>query len=319
MILAGTHYPTHLALGPMAGFTDGGFRRLAREMGLELAFTEMISAKAVVYDNQETFSYAKSHESDHPLGLQIFGREPKTMAAAANILAERYPYEILDVNMGCPAKKIIRNGEGSALLKEPSLVFSIVETLVRLTDKPVSVKIRLGLNAEHKNALEIARIIESAGASFLTVHGRTSDQHYSGKADWESIGTIKSKLTIPVIGSGDIFTLDDAIEKKSLYGVDGLMVARGTIGNPFLIRDIALWFTLGEQPIEVSLIERIDTVKKHFRYMAEDKGESRAIVEFRSVAGKYFSGFRGSAAIRAKLSLAASAQELYDILAGLEE
>ncbi len=311
MRLAGVDYPSRLALGPMAGYTDAGFRRLAREMGLELAFTEMISAKAVVYENEQTFSYAVSHESDHPLGLQLFGSEPEIMALAAQKLAERHPYEILDINVGCPAKKIMSNREGSALMRRPALIFDIVQAVVRAIDKPVSVKMRLGITKNTINAVEIAKVCEEAGASFLAVHGRTSDQFYSGSADWEEIAKVKESVSIPVIGSGDIYTLDDAIEKMEFSGVDGIMVARGVMGNPFLIRDIVDWYTKGKEPESVSWEERVETAKRHFEYIVEDKGMYRALLEFRSQAGKYFSGLRGSAKLRARLSQLESKEQLF--------
>ncbi len=317
MRLAGVNYPSRLALGPMAGYTDVGFRRLAREMGLELAFTEMISAKAVVYENEKTFTYAVSHESDHPLGLQLFGSEPHIMAEAAKILAERYPYEILDINAGCPARKIMRNREGSALLRRPSLLFDIVSAVKKAVAKPVSVKMRIGTTKNTINAVEAARACEAAGASFITVHGRTADQLYTGRADWDQIVKVKQSVSIPVIGSGDIFTLEDAVEKMDRYKVDGVMVARGVIGNPFLIRDIVNWFAHGKGPKPVSLEERVKTAKKHFGYIAEDKGEYRALLEFRSHAGRYFSGIRGSSVLRAKLSSTESKEELFALMEDL--
>lgn len=307
-------FPSKLLLGPMAGVTDYAFRRLLREMGLEYSVSEMISAKGLCYGNEKTIDYARSHESDHPLALQIFGSEPKYMVQAALYLEEHYSYEVLDINMGCPVRKIFRNGEGSALMKDEKLAMEIVSSLVEKTSKPVTVKFRTGIDDYSKNALSFGKAMEKAGASMVVVHGRTTKQMYSGQANWEDIARVKEALEIPVIGNGDITSLEEGLEKMERYQVDAVMVARALRGNPFLARDFKNYFEKGLQPQEVTREEVVRTMRTHYTYLVEEMGEPYAARAFRKHGLWYLRDFPGSARLRDRLSNMSSAQDLDYIL-----
>lgn len=289
-----------IMLAPMAGITDAPFRKICREMGLELAFTEMVSSRGLMYENRRTQEYVRYSGEDAPLGIQIFGSEPEIMALATKKLDMIANYDVLDINMGCPVKKIVQNGDGCMLMRDELLAAKIVYAVREQTDKVLSVKMRLGLNGQSINVLSFAKAMQSAGADFITVHGRTAEQMYSGKADWDWIRRVKEKVTIPVVGNGDILSLQDYID-KSRYELDGLMLARGVQGNPFLIREILEHSADRESSQPVSLEERIRVAKRHLRYVIEIKGDF-AIAEFRKHAAWYFKGVPGSAHVRAQLS-----------------
>ena len=308
------YFPSKLLLGPMAGVSDYAFRRLLRDLGLEYGVSEMISAKGLCFGNDKTSDYARAHEKDHPLALQIFGSDPKYMLKAAHILEKSYSYEVLDINMGCPVKKIFKNGEGSALMKNTRLAMDIVSTLVENTSKPVTVKIRLGVSQDKKNAVDFARAMERAGASMVAVHGRTTDQMYSGRANWEDIARVKEALEIPVIGNGDVVSLEDGLEKMKLSGVDGLMVARALRGNPFLVRDFKDYFERGIKPAKVTLEELVQTMRTHLGYLVEELGEKHASATFRKHGLWYVRDFPGSARLRDRLANLQNSQEFELIL-----
>lgn len=289
-----------IMLAPMAGITDAPFRKICREMGLKLAFTEMVSSRGLMYDNRRTQEYVQYSDEDAPLGIQIFGSEPEIMALATKKLNDIAKYDVLDINMGCPVKKIVQNGDGCMLMRDELLAAKIVYAVRQQTDKVLCVKMRLGLNAQSIHVLSFAKAMQRAGADFITVHGRTAEQMYSGKADWDWIRRVKEVLDIPVVGNGDILSVQDYIE-KSRYGLDALMIARGIQGNPFLIKDILGYQTSGELPEPVSLEERVRVAKRHLRYVLELKG-SMGIAEFRKHAAWYFKGVPGSAQVRAELS-----------------
>ena len=234
-------------LGPMAGVTDLPFRLLCREQGAGLLCMEMISAKAIYYNNRNTESLLEIHPDERPVSLQLFGSDPKIMSEMAKRIEER-PFAILDVNMGCPVPKVVKNGEGSALMKEPKLVYEIVNALVKAIEKPVTVKIRKGFDDEHVNAVEIAKIIEEAGASAVAVHGRTREQYYSGKADWDIIRQVKEAISIPVIGNGDVTSPQKAEELVRQTGCDGIMIARGAEGNPWIFSEMIAYEETGVVP-----------------------------------------------------------------------
>lgn len=296
---------------PMAGITDAPYRKICREMGLELAYTEMVSSRGLIFGNERTEDYVVRSDEGSSLGIQLFGNQPEVMANATKRLEELVKYEYLDINMGCPARKIMSNRDGCALMRTPILAGDIIRSIRRVTTRPLSAKMRLGLTKGSINVLEVAKRVEEAGADFIIVHGRTADQMYSGTADWDTIARVKQAVSIPVIGNGDIFTLDDYIDKQE-YGVDGFMLARGIQGNPWLIRDILLFEETGVRSTRPGLAEKVEVARRHLDYIIQIKGIG-AVPEFRKHAAWYFKGIPGSAKFRAALSSLNTPQEFLDL------
>ena len=303
-------------LGPMAGVTDLPFRLICKEQGAGLLCMEMVSAKAIYYNNRNTESLLEIHPDETPVSLQLFGSDPKIMSEMAKRIEER-PFAILDVNMGCPVPKIVRNGEGSALMKEPKLVYEIVSALVKAIDKPVTVKIRKGFDDDHVNAVEIAKIIEEAGAAAVAVHGRTREQYYSGKADWDIIRQVKEAVSIPVIGSGDVTSPQKAEELVRQTGCDGIMIARGAEGNPWIFSEMIHWEETGELPPRPDKDEIREMMLKHARLQLEYKGEFCGIREMRKHVAWYTKGLKGAARLREKVNAVESLEELENLLTSL--
>ena len=299
-------------ISPMAGVTDISFRTICHEMGASLTVTEMISAKAVTYKNKKTYELCRLSETEHPVSLQLFGSEPETMAEAAKILAERVPFDMLDVNMGCPMPKIVNNGEGSALMKDPLLAGRIVEALKKATDKPVTVKIRSGFDKEHINAPEIAHVCSESGAEMITVHGRTREQYYEGKADWSVIEAVKRAVSVPVIGNGDVTGIDSARKMIETTGCDGIAVGRAARGNPWIFKEISV----GEAYIP-TVEEKKAMMIRHLDMTVEDKGEYIGVRELRKHIGWYTAGMPGSARLRVSINRAESLEEMKELIAGL--
>lgn len=303
-------------LGPMAGVTDLPFRLLCREQGAGLLCMEMVSAKAIYYNNRNTEQLLEIHPDEQPVSLQLFGSDPKIMSEMAKRIEER-PFAILDINMGCPVPKVVRNGEGSALMKEPKLVYEIVSAIVKAIEKPVTVKIRKGFDDDHVNAVEIARIIEEAGAAAVAVHGRTREQYYSGKADWDIIRQVKEAVSIPVIGNGDVTSPQKAEELVRMTGCDGVMIARGAQGNPWIFSEMISYEETGEIPPRPDRETLREMMLRHARLQLEYKGEYSGIREMRKHVAWYTKGIPGASRLRDQINSVESVQELENLLTSL--
>ncbi len=297
----------------MAGVTDLPFRILCREQGAGLLYTEMVSAKAILYHNRNTEALMQIDASENPIALQLFGSEPDVMAEAA-VQIEEKPFDFLDINMGCPVPKVVNNGEGSALLKNPKLAGEIVAAIVRKIRKPVTVKIRIGFNSVSRNAVEVAKILEDAGASAIAVHGRTREQYYSGTADWDMIRQVKEAVNIPVFGNGDIDSADKAVKMQKETGVDGLMIARASEGNPWIFREVAAATEGRPIPSGPDAEEVYEMILRHMDMMLEYKGAYTGLREMRKHISWYTAGFPNSAALRRKINELESPEETREIL-----
>ena len=303
-------------LGPMAGVTDLPFRLLCKEQGAGLLCMEMVSAKAILYKNRNTESLLSIHPDELPVSLQLFGSDPKIMSEMAKQIEER-PFAILDINMGCPVPKVVKNGEGSALMKNPKLVYEIVSAVVKAIEKPVTVKIRKGFDDEHVNAVEIARIIEEAGASAVAVHGRTREQYYSGKADWDIIRQVKEAVSIPVIGNGDVTSPQKAVELEKQTGCDGIMIARGAQGNPWIFSEMTAYEETGEMPPRPDRDSIREMMLRHARLQIEYKGDYLGIREMRKHVAWYTKGLPKAARLREKINAVESYEELENLWTSL--
>ena len=291
----------NLILAPMAGVTDLPFRLLCKEQGAGLLCMEMVSAKAIYYGNKNTEVLLEIHPEERPVSLQLFGSDPDIIAEMAAKIEDR-PFAILDFNMGCPVPKVVNNGEGSALMKNPKLAEEILTKLVRAVKKPVTVKIRKGFDEDSVNAVEIAKMAESCGVAAVAVHGRTRQQYYSGQADWDIIRQVKEAVKIPVIGNGDIHTAEDVVRMKEQTGCDGFMIGRGAQGNPWIFRQILHKLETGEDLPRPSLQEVTEMVLRHARLQIEVKGEYVGMREIRKHAAWYTAGYKNSSKLRGKIN-----------------
>lgn len=303
----------NLILAPMAGVTDPPFRKLCREQGCGLLYTEMVSAKAILYHNRNTRELLQVDFAERPIAVQLFGSDPEIVSEMAAQISEG-PYDIIDFNMGCPVPKVVNNGEGSALMKNPRLTEQILSALVRKVKKPVTVKLRKGFDESRINAVEIARIAEACGVAAVAVHGRTRQQFYSGKADREIIRQVKEAVKIPVIGNGDIFTPKDAAQMLEETGCDGLMLARGAQGNPWLFARIQHYLETGEVLPGPERGEIRRMILRHARMQTEWKGELLGMKEMRKHIAWYTAGLPHSAAVRRKCNTIESLAELEELL-----
>lgn len=300
-------------LAPMAGVTDLPFRLICKRFGCGLLYTEMINAKALCYDDANTKKMLNIMDEEHPVAVQIFGSEPEFMGKAAKILND-YPNEILDINMGCPAPKVVKNGDGSALMRNPELAKKVLSSVVENSSKPVTLKIRKGWDDNSVNALEIALIAQEVGVDAITIHGRTREQYYAGNADWDIIKLIKDNLDIPVIGNGDVTSIEDAIKIKNDTNCDAIMIGRGAQGNPWIFERINHYLKTGEILPQPTTDEKIGVAIDHMKLAIEEHGEYVAVREMRKHIGWYLKGMKNSARIRDKINKLEDPEEVIKTL-----
>lgn len=305
----------NVILAPMAGVTDLPFRLLCKEQGAGLLCMEMVSAKAIYYNNKNTETLMQIEPEERPVSLQLFGSDPVIMSEMAKRIEDR-PFDILDINMGCPVPKVVNNGEGSALMKNPGLVRKIVTSVSKAIKKPLTVKIRKGFDENNINAVEIAKIIEDSGAAAVAVHGRTRQQYYSGKADWDIIRQVKEAVSIPVIGNGDVDSPQKAKQMLEETGCDGIMVGRAAEGNPWIFREISHYLDTGELLPRPALEEVKEMILRHARLQLEYKGEYTGMREMRKHVAWYTAGFPHSARLRGAVNEIESMEQLMVLLDG---
>lgn len=305
----------NVILAPMAGVTDFPFRLLCKEQGAGLLCMEMVSAKAIYYNNKNTETLMQIEPEERPVSLQLFGSDPVIMSEMAKRIEDR-PFDILDINMGCPVPKVVNNGEGSALMKNPGLVRKIVTSVSKAIKKPLTVKIRKGFDENNINAVEIAKIIEDSGAAAVAVHGRTRQQYYSGKADWDIIRQVKEAVSIPVIGNGDVDSPQKAKQLLEETGCDGIMVGRAAEGNPWIFREISHYLDTGELLPHPALEEVKEMILRHARLQLEYKGEYTGMREMRKHVAWYTAGFPHSARLRGAVNEIESMEQLMVLLDG---
>ena len=304
-----------IVMAPMAGFSNTSYRKIIKEMGAGLIFAEMVSDKAIVYDSKKTLDMLKMSDEERPIAQQIFGSDKESFIEAAKRVMEIMSPDIIDINMGCPVPKVaVKSQAGSALLKNPQKIYEIVSAVVNTVSVPVTVKIRSGWDEKNINAVEVAKIIESAGASAITVHPRTRAQGYSGKADWSIIKKVKEAVSIPVIGNGDVTSCYLAKKMLDETGCDAVMIGRGCLGNPWLIKECVEYLETGKEPDSISLEEKIQMIKRHYELLENDKNDTVALLEMRTNILYYLAGMPNSKEYKVKVCSCKSKEELYNIL-----
>ena len=318
MRIGNVELPNPIFLAPMAGVTDLPFRLLCREFGAGLVYSEMVSAKGILYGSANTKALLDADPRERPSAVQLFGSDPHLLGEMARQI-EAYPFDVIDINMGCPAPKIVKNGEGSALMKDPALIGEIVKAVSSAVKKPVTIKTRKSFHGVGADAVEVAKIAEANGAAAVAVHGRTREQHYTGTADWEIIARVKQAVSIPVIGNGDLFEPSDAARMMAETGCDAVMLARGAEGNPWLFARSLSYIETGEIPPEPSAGERVSVALRHARMLMERKPEHVAMSEMRRHLCRYIRGMKGAGAARVRIIKAETYAEMEDILAALCE
>jgi tRNA-dihydrouridine synthase B len=318
MRISNINFENDVFLAPMAGITDIAFRELCSGLGCGLLYTEMVSAKGLYYGSSNTEALMKISEKEKSVAIQIFGNDPKIMASACEIFNTRDDICMVDVNMGCPVPKIIKNGEGSALMKDPKLAAEIIKEMKKVSTKPVTVKFRKGFDSNSVNAVEFAKHMEDAGIDAIAVHGRTREQMYEGKADWDIIKAVKENVKVPVIGNGDIFSVEDAMKIKEVTNCDAIMVARGAMGNPWIFREIMQSLN-GEEVIYPTAVEKIDMCIRHLDLAVKYHEEIKAVREMRKHTAWYVKGLNNCTEIKNEVNTKKSYKEVKKLLLNYKE
>lgn len=305
---------TPLALAPMAGVTDAAFRAVCKEHGADITYTEMVSSRALVYQDSKTKALLLRNEGETPFGVQLFGNDPEVMRRAAEIALERTSADFIDINMGCPTPKIVNNGDGSALMKTPALAADIVREVKRGVSVPVTVKFRKGWDGGSVNAVEFARAVEDAGADAIAVHGRTRVAMYSGRADWDIIRDVVNAVKIPVLANGDVFEAEDAVKIRKRTGAAGIMIGRSAFGNPWIFAQCRAALDGGEIPELPPLRERLDVAERQIRMSSENVGEHIALLEARRHMAWYLRGVRGANAYKTRVTSISTLEQLHRLI-----
>lgn len=314
LVIGGVKLDNRVILAPMAGVCNLPFRTLAKRLGAGMVCAEMVSDKALVFHNERTWHMVQTRPEEHPVSLQLVGADLDSMVRAAELVNEATSVDIIDINMGCPVSKVHKTGSGAALAKDPSVAAAIVDAVVRHVNRPVTVKFRKGWDDGHVNAVEVARAVEAAGAQAVTVHGRTAKQLYAGKADWSIIRAVKSAVSIPVIGNGDVVGPEEAMAMLDQTGCDGVMVGRAALGYPWIFREIAHYIETGMTLPPPSYRERLQVAIEHLHLLVDDKGEYTGVREMRKHAGWYVKGLPKAAELRDRLHLPETLVDMQDIL-----
>lgn len=303
-----------IVLAPLASYTNKSYRKIMKEAGVGLVYSEMISSRGLVYENDKTFELTSTTKEEHPISLQLFGGDIESLVQAAIIIDKQTDADIIDINMGCPVRKVLKANAGSSLLRDPKFVGEIVANVVKNVSKPVSVKIRAGWDHSSINAVEVAKEIEAAGASLIAVHGRTKSDLYTGHANLDYIKLVKDNVNIPVIGNGDIKSIEDAVRMFNYTNVDMVMVGRGSFGNPWLLRDLVDYFNGDALKPKPTDLERIEMCEKHFNYLLDEKHEKIAVLEMRSLASWYLKGINNIKQAKQKLINITRKEEVFSLL-----